>query len=342
MPLGRTGQLGQFELADPAAGAAGPQRLGEVHSAGWHAGGRRHDSLRGLIELAGRAEQLGFGSIWVGDTLLRPIIEPITMLAAAAAVTERIRLGTAALLPALRRPVAAAQAIASLDQLSGGRVTIAVGAGFPQRSEAEYAASDVPWGGRFARLDDTVALWRQLWRTDGPTSFAGRVLRCDDLPPGTPPVQPGGPPVWLGGAAPAALARTGRHYDGWLPYPPDPAAYASGLAQVRVAAGDRAVTPALYATVLITDDPAAGREALARYALASYRMPLEVVETIQLFLTGPVDQIAARLAAYRGVEHVVCRIGAIGLPAQREQLELLSHLGPSIHSGRSQVDRPFG
>src|SRR5690242_6068694 len=124
---------------------------------------------RELVDFAVRAEALGFDSIWAADTLLRPVIETFTMLSAVATATERVRVGTAALLPALRRPIQAAQALASLDLLSGGRLTVTVGAGFPRRSEVEYALSDVPWRGRFARLDETVALWRHLWASDGPT-----------------------------------------------------------------------------------------------------------------------------------------------------------------------------
>jgi alkanesulfonate monooxygenase SsuD/methylene tetrahydromethanopterin reductase-like flavin-dependent oxidoreductase (luciferase family) len=295
---------------------------------------------RALIEFAVRAETLGFDSVWAGDTLLRPIVETLTMLAAAAAVTERVTLGTAALLPALRRPVQAAQAIASLDLLSGGRVVVTVGAGFPRRSEAEYALSEVPWRGRFARLDETVALWRALWTGTGPGSFHGDVLHFDDIPQSTLPARPGGPPIWLGGASPAALVRTGRHYDGWLPYPPDPADYRTGLAQVRDAAAGAgrnaaAVTPALFATVLITDDPAAGRQALDDYAQASYRMPLTVVETIQLLIAGPVEFVRAELDRYvaAGARHIVCRIGALGLDAQLAQLDLIRTLYPPA-SGR--------
>jgi alkanesulfonate monooxygenase SsuD/methylene tetrahydromethanopterin reductase-like flavin-dependent oxidoreductase (luciferase family) len=264
---------------------------------------------RALIGFARRTEELGFASVWAGDTLLRPIIEPLTMLAAAAAVTERVTLGTATLLPALRRPVQVAQALASLDQISGGRLTVAVGAGFPQRSEREYAAAEVPWPRRFARLDETVALWRQLWSADGPSSFHGEVLHFDDLPAALAPAS--APPIWLGGASPSALTRAGRRYDGWLPYPPSTDAYRSGLAGVRAAAPDpAAVTPPLFATVLIDNDPDAGRRALDTYARASYRMPLEVVETIQLLITGPRATVARRLAEYvaAGARHVVCRL----------------------------------
>jgi alkanesulfonate monooxygenase SsuD/methylene tetrahydromethanopterin reductase-like flavin-dependent oxidoreductase (luciferase family) len=288
---------------------------------------------RGLIDFAVRAEALGFASVWAGDTLLRPVIETFTMLSAAAAVTERVTLGTAALLPALRRPVQAAQAIASLDLLSGGRLALTVGAGFPRRSEVEYAVSEVPWRGRFARLDDTVALWRQLWTSQGPTSFHGDVLHFDHLPESTPAARPGGPPVWLGGASPAALARTGRLYDGWLPYPPNPDDYETGLVQVRRATADsgrdaQAITPALFATLLITDDAEAGRRALGDYAQASYRMPLEVVETIQLLIAGPIEHVTSRLDRYiaAGARHIVCRIGALDLKSQLDQLELISIL----------------
>ncbi|MFF3600603.1 LLM class flavin-dependent oxidoreductase [Kitasatospora indigofera] len=292
---------------------------------------------RGLLGLGARAEELGFDSLWVGDTLLKPMIEPVTLLGALAARTERVTLGTAALLPAFRRPVQTAQALASVDLLSGGRLVVTVGAGFPNRSEREYAASGVPWERRFGRLDETVALWRQLWDPAGPSAFHGKVLHFDDLPGGLAPCRAGGPPVWLGGATPAALARTGRLYDGWLPYPPDHRAYGPGLADVRRAAAGAgrqrgAVAPALYATVLIAPDPAAGREALDIYTRTTYGVPLEVAETIQCLIAGPVEHIARELGRYaeQGARHLVCRIGALDAAAQAEQLEGLAALLPVL------------
>ena len=186
------------------------------------------------------------------------------MLSAAAAVTERVTMGTAALLPVLRRPVQAAQTLASIDLLSGGRLTVAVAAGFPGRlGRPLYDLSQVPWERRFARLDETVALRRQLRTAEGPSSFHGEFLDFDSLPQATPPYRPGGPPLWLGGATPAALARTGRRYDGWLPYPPDPADYRTGLAAVRRAAGESGRDPGtiaagLFTSVLVTDTPGPG------------------------------------------------------------------------------------
>lgn len=151
------------------------------------------------------------------------------------------------------------------------------------------------------------------------------------------PFRPGGPPVWLGGATPAALARTGRLYDGWLPYPPDPADYRSGLADVHKAAADAGrpaadITPALFVSVRVDTDVASGREALDAYAHANYGMPLVELEKIQAVVTGTPEDVAAGLARYRdaGARHVVARLGALGLPSHREQLRRLAELLPGL------------
>ena len=296
---------------------------------------------RRLIDFAVRAERLGLDSVWVNDSLLSPRIEALTLLAALAPMTERVTLGTAALLPVLRRPVQAAQTLASLDLLSGGRLALGVGAGFPGRfGKPLYELSEVPWQRRFARLDDTVALWRQLWsgdREQGADSFHGEVLHYDGLPESTTAYRPGGPPVWLGAASPTALARTGRLYDGWLPYPPDPDDYASGLADVRRAAAEAGrppadVTPAVYATVLVADDAEQGRQHLDRFARATYGMPLAELSQIQALVTGTQAEVTAHLRRYTaaGARHLVVRIGAVGFTAQSEQLERLAELTTRI------------
>ncbi|MFG2848568.1 LLM class flavin-dependent oxidoreductase [Kitasatospora sp. NPDC048296] len=287
---------------------------------------------RDLIGFARRAEQLGFASLFVNDSLLTPRIEPLTMLAAVAPVTERIRLGTGALLPVLRRPVQTAQTLASVDQLSGGRLTVAVGAAFPGHfGRPLHELSQVPWERRFARLDETVALWRALWA--GATEFHGEFHSFPDLPPATRPFRPQGPPIWLGGATPAALARTGRRYDGWLPYPPDPADYATGLAAVRQAAREagraqEAVTPALFVNVRIDEDLKAARRTMDAYVRSNYGLPLEEVEHIQAIALGTPEQVAATLRRYTeaGARQVVARLGALELKGQYEQLERLADL----------------
>ena len=100
----------------------------------------------------------------------------------------------------------------------------------------------------------------------------------------------------------------------------------------------------MFATVLITDDIEAGRRALAGYAEATYRMPLEVVESVQVLIAGPVDAVAARLGRYieAGARHIVCRIGATDLAAQSDQLEPLSalHRALDVRSGTGQPAAP--
>jgi alkanesulfonate monooxygenase SsuD/methylene tetrahydromethanopterin reductase-like flavin-dependent oxidoreductase (luciferase family) len=317
-----------------------------IGQAQWGAG----DDPRSLPGFAVRAEELGYASVWVNDFLLTPRIDALTMLAAVAPLTSRVLLGTSALLPVLRRPVQAAQTLASIDVLSAGRLVLTVGAAFPGRfGVPQHALSEVPWERRFTRLDETIALWRQLWSTAAAEgspaggSFHGELLRFDDLPPMTAPVQPGGPPIWLGGASDSALRRVGRRYDGWMPYPPEPSGYASGLAVVREAAGASgrdaaAITPALFVSVLLTDTVERGRLQLDEFARASYGLPVDELETIQALAAGPADYVAEKLAGYAaaGARHFAIRIATTSLAAQREQLEQIITLAPLL-KGASHV-----
>jgi alkanesulfonate monooxygenase SsuD/methylene tetrahydromethanopterin reductase-like flavin-dependent oxidoreductase (luciferase family) len=313
-------------------------------AAQWGADGDPRD----VVAFGRRAESLGFSSLFVNDSLISPRIEALTMLAALAPATATVTLATGALLPFLRRPLQVAQSLASIDLLSDGRLTVAVGAGFPGRfGRPLYTLSEVPWSRRFARLDETVALWRALWAGAG--SFHGECFRYDDIPPATRPFRTGGPPIWLGGATPAALARTGRLYDGWLPYPPRPADYAAGLVQVHKAAAEfgrtiNTITPALFVTVLVDEDIDRGRGAMDEFVTATYGMPRNELEKIQAVVTGSADQVRAALTRYIdvGARHIVIRLGGLDLRSQHEQLERVADLIPAWRrdAGTSPTRRP--
>ncbi|MGI5130326.1 LLM class flavin-dependent oxidoreductase [Pseudonocardia sp. CA-107938] len=292
-----------------------------------------------LVARAVEAERIGLDSVWVGDTLARAPIDALTILGAFAARTSRITLGTAALLPALRNPVLTANQLLSIDLLSSGRLTVAVGAGFAGRSEPEFAIAGVPWARRRARLDDIVALWRHVW-SGGDGSFHGEVLHYDALPTFPAPARPGGPPVWLAAFTPGALERVGRLYDGWLPYPPNPADYASGLATIRATAS-RPVTPALFATVLVEDDTARGTALLEEYCQRNYGAPASYVQGIQMQVTGSAAEVAEQLRAYGDAEHVLVRIASTDPATFDEQLPRLAEVASLLREPQPSKTRQF-
>jgi alkanesulfonate monooxygenase SsuD/methylene tetrahydromethanopterin reductase-like flavin-dependent oxidoreductase (luciferase family) len=270
-----------------------------------------------LLGLAERAESLGFDGIWVGDgPLARPRHDALTMLAAVAARTERVSLGTGVLLGALRSPLLLAQAAATLDQLAEGRLVLGLGAGFPfPETERQFEAVGVPYRGRVGRLSETIAVLRRLWATPGtPVTFEGRHLALTDVALQPAPYRDGGPPIWLAGAGEAAERRVGLVADGWLPYPPTPEQYAAGWERVKDAAVSAGRTspplPALYATVAVDDSPAVAHERLRRNIERYYSQPLEIIQMIQATFAGTPEEVGRWLTGYvrAGARHVVLRV----------------------------------
>lgn len=289
---------------------------------------------RQVADLARSVQDAGLDSLWANDSLMRPRVDALTFLAIAATVTTTVGLGTAALLPALRRPVHTGHVLATLDRLTAGRLTVAVGAGFPGVSEPEYAASAVPWKGRSRRLDETLMLWRQMWAAGpGVTDYRNGVIDIERVPTGITPVTPGGPPVWLAADTASARRRAGLLYDGWLPYTPQTAQFAAGLAEVRTARrqGERAhddVAAALFVTVLITDADDGGRAALDRFTTETYGLPLCAVERIQAFAAGPREVVTEKLRGYvsAGANHLVCRVGVLNRDDFADQVVQLTSI----------------
>src|SRR5205814_9087901 len=117
-----------------------------------------------MLAMAERAEQAGFDSVWIGDSLTaRPRHEPLTLLAAVAARTKRVRLGTAVLLPALRQPVVLAQIVATLDRIAEGRVILGVGiAGDAPAIRKEFGNVGVPFERRVGRFLEILEICQAL------------------------------------------------------------------------------------------------------------------------------------------------------------------------------------
>jgi probable F420-dependent oxidoreductase len=262
----------------------------------------RHDT-GSLLTLAEHAQALGYHSIWVGDSVLaRPRHDPLTLLAAVAARVPRVTLGTAVLLAALRNPVLLAQQVATLDQISEGRFILGVGiARDVPNIRAEFAACGVPFEKRVGRLMEGLRLCRALWRGEK-VNWDGRwPVRDGVLAPS--PYRPGGPPIWIGGNAPASLRRAGRWFDGWFPNAPDPAAFASQLAEIQATARSAGRDPArlsaaMYLTLSIDDDAARAHARMDEFLEGYYGAPADVLRRRQAVYSGPVQGVAQWLDAY--------------------------------------------
>jgi probable F420-dependent oxidoreductase len=167
-----------------------------------------------LVRFMARAEELGLASAWVLEQPIgmARVLEPLTLLAYAAAITGRIGLGTAVILAPLRAPVALAKELATIDQLSGGRLV----AGLALGGEPEhYAAFGLPSGGRVRRFEEAVRLLERLW-TERTVTFEGEFWRLDGVSVEPKPVQQPRPPLWFGGGHPSAVRRAARMADGWI------------------------------------------------------------------------------------------------------------------------------
>src|SRR5580658_8671792 len=168
-----------------------------------------------LLALAERAEALGYDAVWVGDSLLaRPRHDPLTLLAAVAARTRKVLVGTAVFLPALRNPVVLAHQLATLDQISEGRLVLGAGiATDVPNIRAEFAAAGVPFEGRVGRMMEGLRLAPPCG--PGNRSIGKAAGRCKVACSGRPHTA-GGPPIWAAGSVRPALERAARHFDGWL------------------------------------------------------------------------------------------------------------------------------
>ena len=206
------------------------------------------DRLADVLELASAADAAGIDQIAVPDHLAigprtdrypygrfplpadEPWLEPLTLLAAMAGATRRIRLAPGVLIAPLRPALLLAKTVATLDVLSGGRVDLGVGLGWQRE---EFAGAGVPFAGRAERLDDQLRACRALW-SGGPVSFHSETDSFDDLICLPRPLQPGGPSLWFGVAPSERNAqRIAEFGAGWLPMASDPEEIARGVVALR-------------------------------------------------------------------------------------------------------------
>jgi alkanesulfonate monooxygenase SsuD/methylene tetrahydromethanopterin reductase-like flavin-dependent oxidoreductase (luciferase family) len=288
-----------------------------------------------LLAMAERAEAAGFDSVWIGDSITaRPRHEPLTLMAAVAARTRRVRLGTGVLLPALRPPVVLAHIVGTLDRVAEGRVILGVGiAADTPAIRREFAAAGVPWERRVGRFLETLEICRALWSRDH-VSYTGKHFMLDDVTMEPKPPRAGGPPIWIGGSGPTALREAAR-FDAWFPTGPSVEFFAQHFPPIQAAARAAgrppdAVSGAAYVTLALDPSRAAAEQRLHRFLEAYYSAPAAAMMARQATYAGPVEGAVEWLQRWiaAGARHLAFRFAGGDQLAQVD--EAAKKLLPSL------------
>ena len=241
-----------------------------------------------ILRLAQQAEAAGLDSVWVGDSLTaKPRLEPLTALAAVAARTQRVRLGTSVLLMALRHPVLLAQTLATVDLISQGRLVIAAGVGgaFNDEQRQEWDNAGVRAARRTSRMEEMVRVIKGLG-SGGPVTHQGKHFQLSDLEMQPTPVQQGGVPILLachwrfhrpgeGSVGEAQVQRAASLGDGLISISDTPEEYAELVERFDSVAAELGRNPAgmekvMYLTVNVDPDVPRAREDAERYLTGYY------------------------------------------------------------------------
>jgi len=212
-----------------------------------------------IIDSAIAAENNGFDSVWLTDHLALPeadanefghIYESLTTMSYLAASTRTIKLGLSTLVLPQRNPIEVAKSLATLDNLSGGRLIISVGIGW---SKGEYENLGYDFHTRGKRMNEAIKILRTCWRGQRIVSFNGDFYRFKDLAFSPTPVQPGGPPLWVAGDSQKALKRAVGLGDGWHPNANSPIELKKSLHDVQSIIQVRPFTIAVRIGILLGD-----------------------------------------------------------------------------------------
>ena len=273
-----------------------------------------------VLRLAEQAEGAGLDSVWVGDSLTaKPRLEPLATLAAVAMRTNRVTLGTAVLLAALRNPVQLCQMAATVDILSGGRLVLGMGVGgaFDAAQRAEWQAVGVDPKTRGGRMTELVQLCHRLW-TEEEVAFHGRHFVLEAARSEPKPLQPGGVPMLLathrGPGLEAQYRRAGQHADGVMGISDGPRGFAEMLDRVRFHAGEAGrdadtLRTAFYMTVNINGDAEAARRQADGFIRAYYGTNIWADKWGPF---GPPEAVAERMAEYghAGAQEIIVRFAS--------------------------------
>lgn len=210
--------------------------------------------VAGCLAVAEEAERLGFDSVWVHDHVIMPsgvtsrypysetgtspfsvdqyIYDPLALMAAIGARTSRVAIGTSVLIVPYRNPLVLAKALSTIDRISRGRIILGIGVGWMQEEFAALGISEY-WRNRGGVTDEFMAVCRNLWMQQGPSSFSGRWVRYENVGANPLPLQKPHIPIWVGGKTPAALRRVARYGSGYHTITSTPSQVADEVKRVR-------------------------------------------------------------------------------------------------------------
>lgn len=251
-----------------------------------------------VMSFAKKCEAMGLDSFWTIDRIAYDNLEPLTLLAAAAGATQKIRLGTSVLLAGLRHPTLLAKMLATIDFISNGRLTLGVGFG---SRENDFSAVGIPFEARGSRTVEAVQLMKRLWTEDKVTS-KGRFFSVQNLTIGPRPIQQS-IPIWTGGSAEVALKRAGTWADGFIcgssAIPDFPATWDKVASYAATAGRDpKQIEKAGLTFMAINDDHAKAVKTLEDYVMRYYgRLRADVASTS---VVGSAAQCAERIDTFLG------------------------------------------
>ena len=278
--------------------------------------------LRAYVE---HTEALGYDGLWVIENFGTgaPGYECLTLLSYAAACSKHLTLGTSVLLLPLRNPVLLAQAMTTVDQLSGGRLVLGVGVG----GEDHHAATGSDPRTRGARCEEYLQLLTELMGSETPVSFDGNHVAVTDYELLPRSVQKPQVPVWVGGHADKALDRAARLAQGVIPVGLSPSACAALYAKLDTqteALGRPSLSRAAHVYLCLSDSEQQGLRTTSEVISVRFNSTYTIASATPHFI-GTVEQCRAQLSAFlnAGVNHFIIDPGCAldETPAQIERFK---------------------
>ena len=276
-------------------------------------------------QMAETVERLGYDSVWVGDSVTsKPRLEPLTIMSALAARTQRVRIGTAVMLSALRHPVHLAHALATIDNVSNGRTILGAGAGRGdnQMYVDEHEVVGIPIQERADRMEEGIRIMRALWSGEDIT-FESDYYPLSNVTLEPHPLQD--PlPIWISSNwVRRGLKRVAEMGDAWITNVPSVDLFSRCWDRVQenaqiVGRDAGEMTRALYISVNLNEEADALAEG-DQFMQSYYSRPYEAVSKQLLCVFGPPDKCVESINTFReaGVTYFIVRFAS---PNQMEQL----------------------